>query len=92
MIATMQDFCTILYVLLRDYGLLRKMYECLYRFWMNYFWTKLFGQGFRAFNFIISCFCHFIIYYIIYYFILLYYLRFYQLDAPFKLGLHKNFL
>ena len=48
-------------------GLLFKMYECLCWFWMNYFRTRIFRDGFRDFNFIISCIYYFSIYYINYF-------------------------
>ena len=53
-------------------GLLCKMYECLCWFWMNYFRTRIFRDGFRDFNFIIS----YIYYFSIYYIILIYYIKF----------------
>ena len=68
MVSTMQDFYTILYVFSRQQGLLREMYECLYWFWMNCFWARLF-DNFGQDNFIIGSIYYFIIYYVIYYLI-----------------------
>lgn len=48
----------ILNVFSRHYGLLRKMYEYLYWFWLSCLRARLFGHGFR---FIISLLVAFII-------------------------------